>query len=204
MEQIRDRVRGRGPRGWIAWWVVLLVRFGFQAAADPITLEWTANTETNLVGYRLYQGFAPRSYAITNDLPGPETVSVATVLEIPDEVYHFGLTALGPENLESDFSNEITYTNGPAPDGVQVTHIGAVYPGEEDQPLTVFTIEAAESDPVRWYQARRPIHGVLERSGMEILYRPHPDFAGRDDFRLMVRPPSRRALSASRRAGPGP
>jgi len=71
-----------------------------------VTLAWDANTETNLAGYRLYLGNAPRTYNRTIDV-GLGTAY--TTIVYAGETVYYTLTAYNTNKLESGFSNEVKY-----------------------------------------------------------------------------------------------
>jgi hypothetical protein len=77
-------------------------------AEQSVSLAWDANTETNIVGYRLYYG--PTSQSLTNTADaGPQlTVTVTGLRE--GTTYYFAVTARNLDGLESDFSDQVSYT----------------------------------------------------------------------------------------------
>lgn len=84
-------------------------------AGQSVTLAWNPNTETNLAGYRLYWGHASRQYATHVEVPVPLTF--VTVAVEPGTQYWFAVTAFATDGLESDYSDEVSYTSpGTAPD----------------------------------------------------------------------------------------
>jgi hypothetical protein len=73
-----------------------------------LILGWNANVETNLVGYKLYQG--PRVGIFTN----VTTLGLVTNVGITLTnfgVYHFSLSAVNDLGQESDVSPEAVWTN---------------------------------------------------------------------------------------------
>ena len=78
-------------------------------AASSVTLAWDPSTGTNIAGYKLYYGASSGAY--TNTLTvGAATGAVISNL-ISGATYYFAATAYDTNNLESDFSNEVSYTN---------------------------------------------------------------------------------------------
>lgn len=77
--------------------------------AGTVTLAWDPNTESDLAGYKLYYGNAPRAQA-----PYTQTVLIndrtATNWQVTlnPGVYYFGLTAFDRTGNESGFSNEVS------------------------------------------------------------------------------------------------
>jgi hypothetical protein len=75
-------------------------------SAAQVTLAWDANTDPDLAGYMIYYGFATRAYDYVVDV-GDQTTFTLSGLE-DGQTYYFALTAYDTEDLESDFSNEVT------------------------------------------------------------------------------------------------
>lgn len=78
------------------------------AWAQSVTLEWDANTETDLAGYKVYFGTASRTYGTPITL-GKVTTYTVTGLT-PGVTYYFAVTAYNTAGLESGFSNEVSAT----------------------------------------------------------------------------------------------
>src|SRR5689334_23370161 len=82
------------------WGLVWLGILGFLlgldifqvAGAQSVTLAWNANTETNLAGYRLYYGPAPRNYSGHVQVVAPVTAGTVTNL-VSGRTYYFAVTA---------------------------------------------------------------------------------------------------------------
>jgi hypothetical protein len=94
-----------------------LVVLGATAhAQSSATLAWDPSAGTGIAGYRIYQGGASASY--TNTVP----VGNFTRATIPGlragATYYFAATAYDADGLESDFSNEISYTVPAATNGL--------------------------------------------------------------------------------------
>ena len=71
-----------------------------------VTLQWDANTETDLAGYKVYYGAVSRAYGT------PIAVGLVTSYQVKGlttpGVYFFAVTALNTAGQESGFSNEAT------------------------------------------------------------------------------------------------
>lgn len=76
-----------------------------------VTLAWDAST--NAVGYTLYWGVATRSYTNTLKLANVTTGTISNLAL--GTTYFFAATAFDDLGLESDLSNEVTYTTRPPP-----------------------------------------------------------------------------------------
>ncbi len=89
--------------------VVMAMGLGVcSARAAQVTLAWDPNPESDISGYRLYYGFSSGSY-LTNIWVG--NVTNYTVIELTQGVtYYFAVTAVNTANLESDPSNEVSYS----------------------------------------------------------------------------------------------
>jgi hypothetical protein len=75
------------------------------AQALEIRLEWDANTDANLAGYRVYYGTASGTYSKTIDV-GNRIRSKVDVTD-PSQTYYFVVTAYNTAGLESAPSNEV-------------------------------------------------------------------------------------------------
>lgn len=71
-----------------------------------VTLQWDANTEIDLAGYKVYYGTASRAYGL------PIAVGLVTSYQVKGlttpGVYYFAVTAINAAGQESEFSNEVT------------------------------------------------------------------------------------------------
>ena len=85
-----------------------------SAAARRVTLEWDANNEPELIGYRVFCGESSSAYTISHDITSsnpdhpPPTTFEFTGLE-EGKTYYFAAVAFN-ENGQSDYSQEISYT----------------------------------------------------------------------------------------------
>ena len=91
--------------------LVLLAIFTFGVVSVPaasVTLAWDASPDGSVVGYNIYYGGATRAY--TNKVNvGNVTNSTITNLTL-GATYYFAATAYANTGLESDYSNEATYS----------------------------------------------------------------------------------------------
>lgn len=76
------------------------------AATQSVTVSWDANSEPNIVGYRLFYGTTSRVYTNQVDVPGP--MAVASALS-EGETYYFAAVAYDNDGLQSELSAEISY-----------------------------------------------------------------------------------------------
>ncbi len=91
------------------------------ALAFGATLEWDPNPEANVAGYRVYIGSHTREYNTVIDV-GLATQKLLESLE-PERSYYFAVTAYDSDGLESDFSDEVTYTKGGPTTATPLTHM---------------------------------------------------------------------------------
>ena len=79
-----------------------------SVSGTTITLTWTANTESDLSGYKVFRGTSPGSY--------PSVTSVGTVVSYQatglnaGSTYYFALKAVDAGSNESDISGEVNAT----------------------------------------------------------------------------------------------
>ena len=99
------------------------------AGISNVTLQWDANTEPDLAGYRLYQATASGAYTFG---PGNEALDIPAgtmtgTINALDGTFYWVVTAYDTEGLESIPSNEVTAhldATGPeAPTGLTITII---------------------------------------------------------------------------------
>lgn len=110
---------------------ILLVFFMVRCAhsAETLGLEWTANTETNLAGYKIYydtdQSGPP--YDGTGLAAGESPIDVKNVnefsfneIDLKAKNYWFVVTAYSVEGFESGYSNEVNTIPPGVPKGVSI------------------------------------------------------------------------------------
>jgi hypothetical protein len=155
-----------------------------QTRVHPVArLAWAANSETNLVGYRLYFGFSPeRLYFSTN--VGLVTNAVLN-LPIGDETYYFAATAQNSDLLESEFSEVVSnwFSLGAA---VTVTNVSLNrVQGIEGNPVPLMIPDSLWS-AVEWTLVEPPRNGVIEGTAPDLMFIPNPGFSGTDRFRFSL------------------
>ncbi|MDR4460500.1 MAG: FG-GAP-like repeat-containing protein [Nitrospirales bacterium] len=94
----------------LAWWMLgsclLVLPTGAQSAtSDSATLQWTANQEANLAGYRIYRGTNPGVYGVPTTIGKTTTYQYTNLLE--DKTYYFTVTAFDASGNESLPSPEV-------------------------------------------------------------------------------------------------
>ena len=77
------------------------------AAAASVTLAWDASAAPELAGYKLYYGYASRSYRLSVNVGQATTAALSGLDEA--KVYYLAVVAYDAHGNESDFSNEVIY-----------------------------------------------------------------------------------------------
>jgi len=97
----------------ISWFL-----YASNVMAMDVSFQWTANTETDLAGYRVFMREMPADYNFT--APAWEGTEVtATLLNLSDtEDYFFVVRAYDIWGNESGNSNEVRLYRGQVPDTV--------------------------------------------------------------------------------------
>jgi hypothetical protein len=102
--------------------VAFFLMVGMAMAMD-VSLQWDANSESNLMGYKIYYDTdgsgAPYSGVGATEGVSPIDVGNVTTVTIhgfPDDAtIHFVATAYNDQGLESDYSNEAIASMKPEP-----------------------------------------------------------------------------------------
>ena len=77
-------------------------------AAQSVMLAWDQSPETNIAGYYVHYGLASRTY--TNAVSAGTATSVTVFGLEEGTTYYFAATCYNDLGLESDYSNEVSYT----------------------------------------------------------------------------------------------
>src|SRR5258706_7111295 len=78
--------------------------------ASSVTLAWDPSPDSGIGGYILHYGTNSRSYVTAVDVGNVTTNTVTGLTR--NVTYFFAVTAYNTSGLESDLSNEISYTEG--------------------------------------------------------------------------------------------
>ena len=76
--------------------------------AAEVSLAWDANTEPDVVGYKIYYGTPAGSFTSSQDLGNTTTATVPNLGA--GQAYSFYVTCYNTSGLESEPSNIVTYT----------------------------------------------------------------------------------------------
>jgi hypothetical protein len=77
-------------------------------AAQSVTLAWRSSADTNVIGYNIYYGAASHTYTNMVTAGNALTATVSNLVE--GTTYYFAATAHNILGMESDYSNETSYT----------------------------------------------------------------------------------------------
>ena len=88
-----------------------LLALAFTAYAADVTLAWDANTESNLAGYRVYQGTGSNPTTFTRVQQVAATT--ATIKGLDNTSHSFAVTAYNTAGMESEYSNIVTVPAAP-------------------------------------------------------------------------------------------
>ena len=86
---------------------LLFILISPQTAYSAQTpLEWDANREPDLAGYRIHYGVASRNYDTIVDIGNYTSCTISELQE--GQTYYFAVTAYDQDGNESGYSNEVT------------------------------------------------------------------------------------------------
>lgn len=89
---------------WLA--IVAMVSFLWSCRVEALDIEWDANTEADLAGYKVYHGSSSGNYTFVVDV-GNQTSY--TIVDLPNNQENYiVVTAYDTSGNEGDYSNEIT------------------------------------------------------------------------------------------------
>lgn len=75
---------------------------------STITISWTANTEGDLAGYRIYRGTSSGSYLDSTQVGAAATSGQVSITS--SGTWYFAVTAFDSSNNESGYSTEVSRT----------------------------------------------------------------------------------------------
>lgn len=172
---------GLRVRGWqrVLSMLVLAVCWteASQAGGDDeaaVALQWDANPESHLAGYKVLYGVSSGAYTRTVDVGNVTSFTLSGLT--PDQVYYSVVVAYGTEGQEGPPSDEITFTAEPAQRPLAVESLPA--PSAEDPALKAsaptvtdwnplpdggfgFTITAAPGQPLAVYASHDMLNWAL-------------------------------------------
>lgn len=171
------------------YWLLVLMFFiataAHSGAAAAATLTWDANTETNLVGYRLYYGTSSGNYTASINVGNLTSTTIENLQS--GTTYYFAVTAFNSDNLESQPSNEATFTLPPEPaDPPAVTASARLANGSFQ-----FTIKGQVGQSLNIYyssdlQEWTPMTSVVNSTGTLVVTDPDASTVDRRFYRVIV------------------
>jgi hypothetical protein len=109
--------------------------------AAAVTLNWDANSEPELAGYKIYYGTSSGDYANSVDVGKITSFNVSNLRE--DTTYYFAATAYDSSDQESDFSDEVShYVPVPEPVVVDTDGDGIT----DDDEIEIYDTDPANPD----------------------------------------------------------
>ena len=146
--------RADGASGWTSrliglarvFWVIcfFVMLHSPVQAAQSVTLAWDPSPDPTVVGYNIYAGVVSGTYTNKLDV-GNATNGIISGL-VDGATYFFAVTAYDASGLESDFSNELSFT---VPGAFSTLQIHAVTGGQFVVPVNgpaghTYDVEATE------------------------------------------------------------
>ena len=162
--------------------LLVIIGSSLDSHAGNVTLGWDSNVEPDIAGYNVYYGVASRAYEGSTDV-GNQTSHNLTGL-VDGQTYYFAATAYNLQGMESDYSNEVTYTM-PLPNAPPVANDASVA-GTEDTPA-VGTLNASDpdGDALNYTIVSNGSRGtvaVSDASTGAFIYSPNVNVFGVDSF----------------------
>jgi hypothetical protein len=134
-------------------------------ATGSVTLAWNPSISTNVAGYKIYYGLACGVYNNTISVAGSTATNVTVTGLVEGTTYYFAATAVDTLGIESQFSNETSYsvptnstptappTLNPLTDmiinenaGLQTVNLTGINSGAANEAQTL-TVTAVSSNP---------------------------------------------------------
>jgi hypothetical protein len=92
----------------LAAFICVLILFPAFTHGAEVTLAWDANSEPDVVGYKLYYGTASGNYSQSIDAGNTTQITITGIQA--GVTYYFAATAYNAQAGESGFSKEVSYT----------------------------------------------------------------------------------------------
>ncbi len=104
------REKSRTALYWLLSGCVAMFMQCAAFASQSVTLTWDPNTDTNVVGYKIYFGGTSQVY--TNSISVGNVTNTTITGLLDGTTYFFAATTYDASGVESDFSNEASYNTG--------------------------------------------------------------------------------------------
>ena len=134
------------------------------AVASSVSLQWDANTETDLAGYNVYHATDSTPLAGTTPLDvSKQTIATIDNLD-PDKSYTFAVTAYNSSGVESSYSNIVTIAEQVAP------AVDIITPANAVNVSGTVSISVSASDNVGVTKVEFYVNGVLKATDLGTPY----------------------------------
>jgi len=154
---------------------------------QSVTLQWDANTESDLAGYNLYRSTSQGSgYAkVNNSLISRASYTDSAIAY--GRTYYYVCTAVNDSGLESGYSNEVAYVSV-NPNAVPVAlNDSATLTEDSSVSIPVLANDSdGDGDPLAITGVTQPAHGRSSVIGSSVQYVPSADFFGSDSFTYTI------------------
>jgi len=87
--------------------VMCVLNFSLELCATTVRLSWTASTDSDIAGYKVYYGTVSRHYDTSIYV---DNITAYTLDNLKPANYYFAVTAIDTSGNESQFSNEAVLT----------------------------------------------------------------------------------------------
>lgn len=157
------------------------------AGAQSVSLAWDrAASHTNLSAFILKWGVTSGSY--TGQVSVATNLTTTTVNNlVPGVRYFFAVTARNVAGLESDPSNEISYTiPGGNSNARPVANAGSTSTSEDQSKSITLSGSDADGDTLTYTILTNPSNGALSGTPPNLTYTPTANFNGSDSFTFRV------------------
>ncbi|MBV5338845.1 MAG: fibronectin type III domain-containing protein, partial [Deltaproteobacteria bacterium] len=143
---------------------ILSLSMSAPGFASSVNLQWDANTETDIAGYKMY--YSPESSPLEGTVPvnvGNLTTTTISGLD-PDIAYKFAVTAYNTSGLESTFSNVLPVAEQLSPT------VAITSPADSANVSGVVSLNVTASDNVGVTKVEFYVNGVLKASETGATY----------------------------------
>jgi len=183
------RAADQMTRQWLRTTLMIAALCGAvnNARAESATLAWDrAASHTNLASFVLKYGVTSGSY--TGQVSVATNLTTTTVNNlVPGVTYYFVVTAKNVADLESDPSNQISYTvPGGQVNNIPVATASSTSTPEDQARAITLAGTDADGDTLTYSIAASPSNGTLSGTPPNVTYRPSINFFGNDSFTFRV------------------
>lgn len=134
-----------GLKRWVAASAVLSVgAVVADVSASTISLAWDPSPSGDAVEYRVYVGTSPGQYSNSYTVPNATSYDVTNL--VGGTTYHFAVSAVNREGLESDLSDAVSGVapeSGPSVTGV-ITGTGLWQLRVQGEPSVTYRLEQSD------------------------------------------------------------